>query len=125
MEPVPARGAVLQEAEVDELVQGVPGVPGRHPTRDRREGGVEVPARYHGQPPEHPPCGICELLVRHPERAGDLQVAGLELIQTALLVRQPGSEFGGIPSGPADEPVPDDPQRQRQALAQLGEPGKR
>ena len=28
VEPVPARGAVLEQAEVDEFVQGVPGVPG-------------------------------------------------------------------------------------------------
>ena len=79
---------------------------------------------YHGQPPEHPPGGVCELLVRQLERGGHLQVAGLELIKAALGVRQPGREFGGIPAGPADQPVPGDPQRQGQSLAQLGQAGK-
>ena len=92
---------------------------------DRGESRVVVAARYHGQPPEYPPGGICELLVRHRERGCDLQIAGLELIQAMLLVRQPGREYGGIPAGPTDQPVPDDPERQRHALAQLGQPVER
>jgi hypothetical protein len=58
VEPVSARGAVLQQAEVDELVQGVPGDLHRHLAGDRGEGRVVVAARYHGQPPEYPPGGV-------------------------------------------------------------------
>jgi hypothetical protein len=79
---------------------------------------------YHGEAPEQPSCGVRELLVRHAERMGDLEIAGRELVQPALLVRQPGGELGGIPFGPAHQPVPDDPQRQRQTPAQLGKPGE-
>ena len=110
----------MQQAEVDELVQSIPGDLHRHVASGRGEGRIVVVARYHGQPPEYPPGGVCELLVRHPERGCDLQITGLELIQPVLLVRQPGRQFGGIPAWAADQPVPCDPQRQRHALAQSG-----
>jgi hypothetical protein len=80
-----------------------------------------LPCTYHRQPPEYPPGGVCQLLVRHRERGCDLQVAGLELIQAVLFIRQPSRESGGIPAGAADQPVPDDPERQRHSLAQLGQ----
>ena len=122
VEAVAARAAVLEQAQVDKVVQRVPGILDRHPAGDRGEGGIGVLAGHHGEPPEHPLPRLIELLVRHLERVGDLQVAGLELTEAVLLVRQPGGEFGRVPAGPASQPVPDDPQRQRQASAQLGDP---
>ena len=96
----------MQQAEVDELVQSIPGDLHRHLAHGRGEGRVVVVTRYHGQPPEYPPGRVCELLVRHPERACNLQITGLELIQPVLLVRQPGRQFGGIPAWAANQPVP-------------------
>ncbi|MEF9886939.1 hypothetical protein V4Y03_31705 [Streptomyces sp. P9-A4] len=122
VEAVAARGTVVEQAEVDELVECLPGVLDRHPGGGCGQGGVEALSRYCGQPPEHPPGRIGELLVRHPERLGDLEVPRLELMQPALLVHQPFGKLGGVPSGPADQPVSDDPQGKRQTAAQLGQP---
>ncbi|MFE4696257.1 hypothetical protein ACFRIC_04115 [Streptomyces sp. NPDC056738] len=55
VEAVPAGRAVLEQSDVDEVVESVPGVLDRHPRGGGRRGGVEVPSRHRGQPPEHPP----------------------------------------------------------------------
>jgi hypothetical protein len=122
VEPVPSLGAVQQQAEVDQLVQRIPGDLDRHLADGGGQGRVEVAGRHDRQPPEYPPGGVRQLVVRHPEGARDLQVAGRELIEPVLLVRQPRHQFGRVPAGPADQPVPDDPERQGHALAQLGQP---
>ena len=54
MEAVAARAAVLEQAQVDKVVQRVPGILDRHPAGDCGEGGVGVLAGHHGEPPEHP-----------------------------------------------------------------------
>ncbi|GAA3476006.1 hypothetical protein GCM10018966_005330 [Streptomyces yanii] len=125
VEAITARGTVGKEAEIDEVVERRPRVLARHPADDGRQSRVEVLARHHSEPPEHSPRGIGEVFVRHPERVGDLEVAGRELLQPALLIRQPGSQFSRAPSGPADQPVPDDPQSQRQTTTQLSKASER
>ncbi|MER5932422.1 hypothetical protein [Streptomyces sp. NPDC002054] len=125
VEAVSARCRVVEQAEVDEPVEGGPGILYGYPGGEGCQGGVEVRCGYGGESAEHPPGGVAELLVRHGEGSGDLEIAGLELIQPAVLALQPCREIGGVPSGPAGQPVPDDPQGQRQTAAQFGQPGMR
>ncbi|MFD7917337.1 hypothetical protein ACFV30_42840 [Streptomyces sp. NPDC059752] len=50
LEAVPARGRVLEQADVDEAVEGVPGLLDRHLAGDGGQVGVEIRSPYGGQP---------------------------------------------------------------------------
>lgn len=107
-----------QQAEFDQLLQGILGLfraqPGEH-CRQRR---AELSCGRQRQQTEGPPGDGGKLLVRKGEGGAHVDVTGRQGVQAPFLVLQLAGELPGRPLRPAQQPVAGQAQRQRQVAAQ-------